>query len=194
LVAALVAGDAGAWRVFHRHFDRLALVCIARVTRPFPFVSADDVREIHAQWHLSLLLRGKARLRAFQPSRGGRLSTYVGMLAAHCAYDWLRTRRREPRRVGLAHAAKLVSEAADPFDAAVRAERWRLAARALAAFTERDRRFAALYLGEGLSPREVARAMQITVRTVYTKKHKIKARLEFLVPRETAALPRAAVP
>ncbi len=181
LVGALVANDARAWREFQRRYDRLILRCIGKVTRTFASVSLDDVREIYGQLCLSLCANDRAKLRAFDPSRGSALSSYLGMLAIHCAYDYLRALRREPQREGLAVAEQLSSELPDPYEAAATQERAVLAARVLEGFSERDRVFAALYFGEGMEPDEIARSMNISVKTVYSKRHKIQSKLEAVV-------------
>jgi RNA polymerase sigma-70 factor (ECF subfamily) len=180
-VDALVANRAPAWREFQQRYDRIIMRCITKVTRSFAAVSADDVREIYAQLYLSLVANGHAKLRAFDASRGSSLSSYVGMLAIHCAYDWLRTVRREPQREMLAAAEELSSELPDPYEETERQERVKLAATIMAGFSERDRVFAALYFGEGLEPDEIARSMNISVKTVYSKKHKIQSKLESMV-------------
>jgi RNA polymerase sigma-70 factor (ECF subfamily) len=183
LVDALVANDPAAWREFQRRYDRLILRCITKVTKRFAAVSQDDVREIYAQLLVSLLANGKSKLRAFDSARGSRFSSYIGMLAIHCAYDWLRAMRREPQREALAEAVELTSELPDPFEAAAQQERADLAARVMEGFSERDRTFAALYFGEGMEPHEIARSMKISVKTVYSKKHKIQSKLESIVAR-----------
>jgi RNA polymerase sigma-70 factor (ECF subfamily) len=183
LVDALIANDATAWREFQRRYDRLILRCITKVTKRFAAVSPDDVREIYAQLLVSLLANGKGKLRAFDAARGSRFSSYIGMLAIHCAYDWLRAMRREPQREALSEAIELTSELPDPFEAAAQQERADLAARVMEGFSERDRTFAALYFGEGMEPHEIARSMKISVKTVYSKKHKIQSKLESIVAR-----------
>jgi RNA polymerase sigma-70 factor (ECF subfamily) len=181
LVDALVANKPAAWREFQQRYDRLILRCITKVTKRFAAVTQDDVREIYAQLFLSLLANDRAKLRAFDPDRGSRFSSYVGMLAIHCAYDWLRAVRREPPREPLGEAVELTSELPDPFEAAAQSERADLAARVMEGFSERDRTFAALYFGEGMEPHEIARSMKISVKTVYSKKHKIQSKLESIV-------------
>jgi len=181
LVDALIANDPTAWREFQRRYDRLILRCITKVTKRFSSVSQDDVREIYAQLLVSLLSNGKSKLRAFDAARGSRFSSYIGMLAIHCAYDWLRAVRREPQREGLAEAVELSSDLPDPFEATAAQERADLAARVMEGFSERDRTFAALYFGEGMEPHEIARSMKISVKTVYSKKHKIQSKLESIV-------------
>ena len=181
LVARLVDGEPAAWAEFQRKYDRLVLRCITKVTKGFASVSLDDVAEIRGQLYLSLVTHDHAKLRSFDPSRGSRLSSYIGMLAIHCAYDWLRSVRREPQREALAAAEDLTAETPDPFEATAQAERAELAARVMAGFSERDRVFAALYFGEGMEPHEIARSMKISVKTVYSKKHKIQSKLESIV-------------
>jgi RNA polymerase sigma-70 factor (ECF subfamily) len=181
LVDALVANDPRAWREFMQRYDRLVVRCITKVTKSFSSVSPDDVREIYAQLYLSLFANDRAKLRAFDPTRGSSFSSYIGMLAIHCAYDWLRSARREPQREAIAAAEDLWSELPDPYEAAAQQERATLAARVMEGFSERDRVFAALYFGEGMQPDEIARSMKISVKTVYSKKHKIQSKLESIV-------------
>ncbi len=181
LVADLVDDDPTAWRMFQRRYDRLIMRCITKVTKRFAAVSPEDVREIYAQLLVSLVANDRAKLRAFDPTRGSRFSSYIGMLAIHCAYDWLRAVRREPPKEALNEAFELTSDQPDPFEETAAQERAALAAKVLEGFSERDRTFAALYFGEGMEPHEIARSMKISVKTVYSKKHKIQSKLEAIV-------------
>jgi RNA polymerase sigma-70 factor (ECF subfamily) len=141
-------------------------------------VSADDVREIGATLRLSLLANDMHKLRTFDPERGNRFSSWIGLLAINAAYDYLRSVRREPGKAALTEATDLVAETPDPFESVAQRQRANIAQRLLESFSERDRAFAALYFGEGLDPVVIARRMKISVKTVYSKKHKIQARLE----------------
>jgi len=99
LVRALIADDASAWREFNTRFSRLVLSTISRVTARFSaVVSQEDMREIYATFCVQLLANDKIKLRSFDPQRGNKLSTWLGLLASHTAYDFLRGARREPRR------------------------------------------------------------------------------------------------
>ena len=48
----------------------------------------------------------------------------------------------------------------------------------LETFSCKDRDFVRLYFMDGLSPEEIAAQMEISVKTVYSKKHKIRCRLQ----------------
>ena len=182
LVRALIADDPHAWREFNARFSRLVLSTISRVTARFSgVVSQEDLREIYATFCVQLLANDKLKLRSFDPARGNKLSTWLGLLASHTAYDFLRSARREPRRAALSEAEDLCSSLPDPCESALMRERAEQVSQLLSHFTDRDRAFIQLYFGEGLAPEIVAERLNISVKTVYSKKHKIQARLQTLL-------------
>jgi len=180
LLAGLLRDDAQAWREFNTRYARLMQSCIARVMTRFRSIcSQDDIDEVYSTLCLQLLARDKHRLRSFDLSRGNKLGSWLGMLATHAAYDLLRSRRRMPvtdELDGVAAVTPLVQSGADDICAA-RQQASRLA-EALRDFSEKDQEFFALYFGEGLDAEQVAASMGISVKTVYSKKHKLRARLE----------------
>jgi RNA polymerase sigma-70 factor (ECF subfamily) len=188
LLEGLVADDERAWREFNTRYSRLIYRCITRVTARFSaVVSAEDVREIYAMLCVGLLANDKRKLRSFEPGRGNKLGSWLGMLAIHTAYDHLRQVKREPRRASLSEAEQLTSTTEDPAEACELRERARLVSETLKDFSAKDRQFVALYFGDGLDPEEVARRMRISVKTVYSKKHKIQSRLESLLAQRQIA-------
>lgn len=179
LVARMIASNPTAWREFSRRYDRLIDRCIMKVTRRFSsVVTQEDVAEIAATLKLSLLANDMHKLRTFDKNRGHRFSSWMGLLAINCAYDYLRTVRREPAKAAVSDAFDIVCETPDPYEAVAQRERASIAARMLDGFSARDRAFASLYFAEGMDPVEIAAKMNISVKTVYSKKHKIQARLE----------------
>jgi RNA polymerase sigma-70 factor, ECF subfamily len=188
LVNRMLEGEAGAWREFQTRYDRLIYRCITKVTARFATrLSGDDVKEIYATLLLSLLANGKHKLRSFDPARGNRFGSWIGLLAINCAYDHLRSVRRDSNRVCLTEAESVSSETPDPYSIVESRQRAMHVATALADFSDKDRQFMDLYFGEGLEPEEVAARMQISVKTVYSKKHKIQSKLEALIGKEKLA-------
>jgi RNA polymerase sigma-70 factor (ECF subfamily) len=182
LVRALIADDPRAWREFNTRFSRLVLSTIGRITARFSgVVSQEDMREVYATFCVQLLANDKIKLRSFDPARGNKLSTWLGLLASHAAYDFLRGARREPRRAAMSEAEQLSSNIPDPCESALMRERADLVQRLLASFTDKDRAFIQLYFGEGLAPELVGERLNISVKTVYSKRHKIQARLQSLL-------------
>src|SRR6185436_11771407 len=182
LVAQMLVGRESAWREFHARYDRLIYRCITKVTGRFAtFVGQDDIREIYATLLVQLLSNDMHKLRTFDPERGNRFGSWIGLLAINCAYDYLRSMRREPNRAPLDEAENLWCDRPSPLDQVEFKQRAELVADILRAFSDKDREFVTLYFGEGLDAEQIAQRMQISVKTVYSKKHKIQSRLEAML-------------
>jgi len=179
LLNRMLLRDGVAWREFHRRYDRLIYRCIHKVTGRFPgSITSEDVREIYAMFLLGLNKRNMHKLRTFDPERGNKLSSWVGMLATNCAWDYLRRVARRPQTTTLADAENIGSTSDSPYDDLLQKERWAVVNRVLETFSEKDRQFVQLYFMEGQSPDQIAETMGISVKTVYSKKHKIRCRLQ----------------
>lgn len=179
LLARLLIRSEVAWREFHRRYDRLIYKCIHKVTNRFHGVLCqDDLDDIFGQFLLNLTARDMRRLRAFQPELGNKLGTWIGLLATNTAWDHLRRVSRRPYMSELSEADHLESEEESPIEHLARAERWTLVNKALSEFSDKDQTFVQLYYVDGLDAESVAAEMNISVKTVYSKKHKIRSRLE----------------
>ena len=179
LLTRMLMREGAAWREFHRRFDRLVYRCIHKVTARFPSaVSSEDVREIYAMFLMNLTARDMHKLRAFDRERGNKLSSWVGMLATNTAWDHLRSLARQPQCTDLCEAEELGTPSGDPCHLLMAKERWELVNDTLQSFSSKDRDFVHLYYVDGLSPEQIAERMNISVKTVYSKKHKIRCRLE----------------
>jgi RNA polymerase sigma-70 factor (ECF subfamily) len=182
LIEELLSDNPLAWREFNTRYARLIMSCINRVLARFSrMLRPDDAQEIYATLCVQLLANDKHKLRSFEPSRGNKLGTWLGMLASHSAYDFLRSVRREPKHGAFSEAEELRSAQPDPCEVTLMRERARLVHDLLRDFSAKDRAFIALYFGDGLSPEQVADRLSISVKTVYSKKHKIQRRLEALL-------------
>lgn len=178
LVAQMISGEPRSWREFQRRYDRLIYRCITKVTARFAArVSADDVHEIYATLLLQLLANDMHKLRTFDPERGNRFGSWIGLLAINAAYDHLRSVRRDSNSQPIQEAEQVRGEGPDPYEECERREQAEVVTKMLGDFSEKDRQFMVLYFGEGLKPEEVAEKMSISVKTVYSKKHKIQSRL-----------------
>ena len=80
------------------------------------FLSQDDIREIYATLLVQLLSNDMHKLRSFDPERGNRFGSWIGLLAINAAYDYLRSMRREPNRAPMAEAEVLSCELPSPLE------------------------------------------------------------------------------
>lgn len=181
-VELLVNNDGAAWRRFSREYTGLVLSVIRRVLVRFRSVTSEgDVEEVYARYCLDLLAHDRRKLRLYNPEKGSRLSSWLCFLATNATYDYLRGVRRNRGLDPLPERDCLAADTPSAFDVVAQGEQARLASVVLDDLSERDREFVELYFGEGLTPDEISEKMGINIKTVYTKKHKITARLNTIV-------------
>ena len=170
-----------AWVELLRRYRPLIYRCITKVTlRYSPRLGNADVDEIFADVLMNLLRDDMRKLRMYNPNRGTKLGSWIGMISINSAYDFLRSAGRRPH---LDRLEGLTDPSADehdrsPLDLLIEKERWAHLEGLLSDFSDKDRTFVALYFGQGLDAEDVAQQMSISLKTVYTKKHKIRAHLK----------------
>lgn len=160
-----------------RRHRGLIFRCITRVTSRYERVlTSECVDDIFAEVCVLLWADDLKRLRAYDASRGMKLASWLGLIAGHAAYDHLRRMRRQPAYEdldGIDAADERPSTLAGLLGEERRAQLGALT-RELSA---RDRAFVRHYFDGDEPPEDVARALGISVKTVYSKKHKIETRL-----------------
>lgn len=181
LLPSLLSNDERAWRTFHELYQSRLQGAISRITRRFPqLTGTDHVEDIYGALCLRLLSDDKRRLRSFDPARGTPLGAWLCALAKNSAHDFLRHRQRQPWLGRLADDVSDVeprTDEPDAFSVCALRERERQLDHLLETLSRRDQEFMHAYL-EGLEPEEIAGRLGISVSTVYSKKHKILARLQ----------------
>jgi RNA polymerase sigma-70 factor (ECF subfamily) len=184
LLSRLLAREERAWRELVRRYRPLVFRCITRVTtRHAPDLAAADLDDIHAEVLARLVKDDMRKLRMYDPARGARLSSFIGMISINAAHDFLRGLGRRP--VCTDAPVPEPPEHRTPLDDVIERERWDGFRGLVGELSLRDRTFLHLYYERGLEPGAVADRMQINLKTVYTKKHKIRAHLH----RSLAACP-----
>jgi len=192
LVAAVLAGEPAAWPTFAARYERLVGACIRKVLRRHgAHFAEEDFEDIVSQTALNIVRDDYKKLRAFDPTRGYKLSSWIGLIATNTAYDALR--RREP--VESAHTASLDDDEAplqpasaeEPADVALeRADRAALLRRAVRELPPGDQLFVTYYFEDELDPEDIARLLGISVNTVYSRKNKVREKLRRILSGEIA--------
>ena len=91
LLSAVLRREERAWRELSRRYRPLVYRCVARVLRRHdPGGSAEDLNEVCGDLWYSLLRDDMHKLRCFDPARGARLSSWLGLLSINAACDFLR--------------------------------------------------------------------------------------------------------
>ena len=179
LLRCVLRSDARGWAELVRRFRPLIYRCITKVTLKYsPSLGSADLDEIYADVMMQLVREDMHKLRIYNPARGTKLGSWIGMISVNAAYDFLRSAGRRPL-LDKVDGALDPHEEADrtPLDLLIEKERWGHLNGLLSDFTEKDRMFVELYYQKGMEAEEIAAEMQISLKTVYSKKHKIRAHL-----------------
>jgi len=193
LLRAVLRQDEIAWRELIRRFRGLIYRCITKVLCKYESVLGnEDVNEIFSEVCFNLLRDDMKKLRAYDPSRGSKLGSWIGLISINTAYDHLRVTARQPVLDRIEGTVDREDANPSPLEQLLDKERWSRLTGLAAEFSPKDQRFMELYFGRGMAPTEVAQAMNISVKTVYSKKNKIRNRLVALaLASRVAAQPEA---
>lgn len=179
LLRCVLRNDARGWAELVRRYRPLIYRCITKVTLKYaPTLSSADLDEIYADVMMQLVRDDMHKLRIYNPARGTKLGSWIGMISVNAAYDFLRSAGRRPL-LDKVDGNLDPHEESDrtPLDQLIEKERWDHLNSLLSDFTDKDRTFVELYYQRGLEADEIAAEMQISLKTVYSKKHKIRAHL-----------------
>lgn len=186
LVQAVLAREPAAWPTFFAKYERLVISCIRKVMRRYGAAfNEEDVEDLVSATALNIVKDDYKKLRAFDHTRGYKLSSWIGLIATNTAHDALR--RRAPTEMWSAVAlddtapiplqseARLASETLEEQDEA------RELHAAISQLSPSERLFMDYYYVQELEPETIARLMSISVNTVYSRKNKIREKLRIIV-------------
>ncbi|MDB4958298.1 MAG: polymerase, sigma-24 subunit, subfamily [Myxococcales bacterium] len=179
LLRCVLRSDARGWTELVRRYRPLIYRCITKVTLKYaPMLSGADIDEIYAEVMMQLIRENMRKLRIYNPARGTKLGSWIGMISVNAAYDFLRGAGRRPVLDKVDGTIDPHDECdRTPLDQLIEKERWEHLNTLLSEFTDKDRMFVELYYQKGMEADEIAEEMQISLKTVYSKKHKIRAHL-----------------
>src|SRR5258707_13143923 len=143
LLRYVLRNDARGWAELIRRFRPLIYRCITKVTLKYsPNLSGADLDEIFADVMMQLVHNDMHKLRIYNPARGTKLGSWIGMLSVNAAYDYLRSAGRRPLLDKVDGALDPHQECdRTPLDQLIEKERWNHLNGLLAEFTDKDRTF-----------------------------------------------------
>lgn len=179
LLAQMLSHKPRAWSEFERRFDRLVWQQVLRIGRRLgKRLTRTDLEEMRADFYAALVMHDYRKLRLYDPARGMKLSSWVGLLAANAARDFIRALRRRPRTLSIEDRDRDLSSERDLFEQTAQREKCQKLLAAFETLPERDRALLwGLYIDER-SPDEVAQACEISPKTVYTRCHRVRAEIK----------------
>jgi len=184
LLNLLFSHDEKAWKEFIKRFRSLSCHCILKVLRKYnPYMYSEDVNEIFGEVCFNLLQHDMKKLRDYDPNRGIKLGSWIGLISRNTACNYSRWITKRSILNSSDELVEQKDETSDPFDQLSNKELYyhlnKIISNTESApyFTFKDRWFVELYFGKGLKPLEISEIMRISEQTVHTKLLKIKNKL-----------------
>lgn len=170
------------WRAFLARFEPLVLATILRTAHARrAWLTRDDLEELRAGFLAALLANDRRALRAFDPARGCKLSSWIGLLAKRHTIDWLRATGVETWPLAVGPSPRPANAVRDlvptPEDLTAHKEQLERLREAVGALEGRQRQLYRLHFEQGLDLVEVAGRMGTTLQTVHSCRHKMQLRL-----------------
>lgn len=186
LLARVLRGDPRAWAELSRRYQNLIVSCVIRVLRRYgASFNTDDLADLVSEVWVVLLRDDMRKLRLYDPARGYRLASWLGLMATNCTIDQLRLRSSSGQcsyLEDLSGAERLlVDETVHPESELEAQEAASLARRALDALSSEERSFVISCFHDERDPEELASELGVTVNTVYSRKFKIREKLSRIV-------------
>jgi RNA polymerase sigma factor (sigma-70 family) len=170
------------WAEFVQRYERLIVSCVVKALRRYGATfSRDDLDDLVGDVWLVLLREDMKKLRQYDATRGFRIASFLGLVATNATIDHLRARQAEstPLDDVIEDYASLRAEA--PRDVVEARQEAELARAALAQLSGDERAFVVDCFRDERSPEELARALGVTTNTVYSRKFKIREKLQKIV-------------
>jgi RNA polymerase sigma-70 factor, ECF subfamily len=170
------------WGELVGRYERLIVSCVVKALRRYGATfSRDDLDDLTGDVWLALLRDDMRKLRQYDAARGFRIASFLGLVATNVTIDHLRARQAEaaPLDEVVEDYASLRAEA--PRDLVEAREEAELARAALEQLSGDERAFVVDCFREERSPEELARALGVTTNTVYSRKFKIREKLQKIV-------------
>jgi RNA polymerase sigma-70 factor (ECF subfamily) len=186
-------GDAArslAYNRFVQRYERLIVSCVRKVLHRYgASYDPEDLADLVNDVWLQLLRDDRKKLKKYDPTRGYRLASFIGMVATNTTIDHLRSRPLEAASLDEVtdDSVALAAPGDAPSVKVEREEQAELVRAALARLSADERRFLVEVFQAERAPDEVARTLRINVNTVYSRKFKIREKLQRIVGELEAA-------
>lgn len=170
------------WGEFVRRYERLIVSCVVKALRRYGATfSRDDLDDLTGDVWLTLLREDMRKLRQYDAARGFRIASFLGLVATNATIDHLRARQADatPLDDVIEDWASLRAEPKP--DSVIEREQQELARAALAQLSVDEREFVVGCFRDERSPEELARTLGVTTNTVYSRKFKIREKLQRIV-------------
>ena len=170
------------WSEFVRRYERLLMSCVLKVLRRYGATfSREDLDDLVADVWLLILRDDMKKLRQYDCTRGLRIASFLGLVATNSTIDHLRARHAEMAPLDDVLEDHLALRVDPPRCRIEEHEQSMLARAALDQLSGQERAFVIDCFHDERAPEEMARELGVSTNTVYSRKFKIREKLQKIV-------------
>lgn len=182
LIIECISGNKEAWDTFVNRFSKLIYYSIRKtVTSYHQNLQQEDIEDIYNDVFASFITNNYKKLRQFEGKCT--LATWIRTITMRRTIDFLRSQRNLISIDDVSDENRLLRDTLKDHKASAEkemelAEDERLIKEATDSLPPSDKLFMKLYYERGLSPKEIAAMMHVSVSTIYSKKNRIREKIE----------------
>ena len=187
LLEGCLSGNRGAGESFVREFSDLVYRTI-QYTLSVKHVqfSRNDLEDLHNTVFLMLFEGNCKKLRQFRGDNGCSLATWIKIVTSRIVLNHLRKKGMDSmgwqsKRFSLDELPELMGSEDGPWSQMEKIEQERLIKAGIQRLPPRDRLFLILHFEKGMTIKQVAKTMQLTVDNAHTVKHRAIQKLKSLL-------------
>jgi RNA polymerase sigma-70 factor (ECF subfamily) len=182
LVASTKSQHDRLWGEFVHRYERLIASCVVKSLRRYGATfSRDDLDDLVGDVWVTLLRDDMRKLRQYDAQRGFRIASFLGLVATNATIDHLRARQADTAELDEVIEDYASLRAEMPRDTVEARQEAELARAALAQLSGEERAFVVDCFRDEVSPEELARSLGVSTNTVYSRKFKIREKLQKIV-------------
>lgn len=183
LLSRCFAGDGEAAEALVRRFSDLVYQSVKHTffIKQAHF-NKEDIEDLHNTVFLQLFEHKRKKLRQYEGRNGCSLASWIRVVSVRIVLNHLRKNRLDSlerqKKISLEDMPELKGEETGSLAVMEKSERDYLLQAGIKNLSPRDRLFMKLHFEQGLTEKEVASIMQVSVKNVYTVKHRAIQRLK----------------
>ena len=183
LIAGCLRSEKAAWDSFVLQYSNLVYHTIKKTLNLHQVEPrADLVEDLYQEFFISLLRNDYNKLRQFRGAHGCSLASWLRLLTARLAIDFLRKQAPTSGEVAVA-TSRHGSDAAESF---INEQQERLLSEAIQSLSPRDRILLDLCYRQALASEEVAALLKTSVNAIYTQKSRVLEKIREVLRRSGA--------
>ena len=187
LLEGCISGDRGAGESFVRKFsDPVYRTVQYTLTVKHVRFSRNDLEDLHNTVFLKLLENNCKKLRQYRGEKGCSLASWIKIVTTRIVLNELRKKgvdalAWQTKRFSLDELPELKGAENGPWAKMEKTEQDRLIKAGIKELPARDRLFLVLHFEKGMTIKEVAKTMQLSIDNAHTVKHRAIRKLKSLV-------------